>query len=338
MKPEILRIKKEALEKLSAVSSEEELEKIRVSLLGRKGEVTALLKGLKDLSPEERPAAGKLINDLKAEIERAILQAKADLNRRLTELSIKTEIDDVTLPSRGPAFGARHPLLKVMDRICSVFRGLGFDVVYGPEVEDDYHNFGALNFPENHPARDTQDTFYIKGGFLLRTHTSPVQVRTMESRKPPIKIVAPGKVFRHDDDVSHSPVFHQVEGLLVDEGVTFSHLKGVLDLFLRRLFGDKVKSRYRASFFPFTEPSAEVDISCIFCRGKGCRVCKEGGWIEILGCGMVDPAVLEAVNIDSEKYTGFAFGLGVERIAMLLYGIDDIRLFYGNDQRFLEQF
>jgi phenylalanyl-tRNA synthetase alpha chain len=316
--------------------SEVDIRALQAGYLGGKGEVTALRKLLGKIPAEERKAVGQAFNEVKDRIERAAASAIDTLKDEASREYLTRHVD-LTLPGRAPRAGSLHPLSVVMYDVVDVFVSMGFDVVSGPEVETDYYNFGALNFPADHPARDMQDTFFVKEGrTLLRTHTSPVQVRTMQSRPLPIKVVAPGAVYRRDDDPTHSPMFCQIEGLLVDEGVTFAHLKGVLAAFLHQVFGKDVKLRFRPSFFPFTEPSAEVDIECIACRGRGCRLCSQSGWLEILGSGMIDPAVLAESRIDPERYTGFAFGVGVDRIAMLRYeGITSIKLFYENDPRFL---
>jgi phenylalanyl-tRNA synthetase alpha chain len=329
---------------LDACHSEEDLERVRIAYLGRKGRLTEVMRGVGALAPEERPAVGELANALKRRVDERIeaLRDRWKAERRQREL--EGERLDVTLPGRAWPYGHVHPLTAAMDEAITIFVGLGFSVYEGPHIEDEYHNFEALNIPADHPARDMQDTFFLEGGHVLRTHTSPVQIRVMQRTQPPLRIIAPGAVYRHDDDVTHSPMFHQVEALMVDRNVTFGHLKYVLGEFLRRMFGASCRLRFRPSFFPFTEPSAEVDIACVICggtgsvAGSGCRVCKQSGWLEILGSGMVDPAVFEAVGYDPEEWTGFAFGLGVERIAMLKYGVDDIRLFYGGDLRFLSQF
>ena len=321
---------------IRAAQSPEALELLRVKYLGRKGDLTLILRGLKDLDPDLRRQVGQESNRAKVALEEALAQTLAALKaaaRRTAAAAI-----DVTLPGRRPPLGRLHPITRAMQEICDIFLHLGFEAVEGPEVELDWYNFEALNLPPDHPARDMQDTFYFNDQVLLRTHTSPMQIRTMEQRQPPVRIIAPGKVYRRDSDITHSPMFHQVEGLLVDKGVTFADLKGVLTAFVHQMFGPEVGVRFRPSYFPFTEPSAEVDIECVICRGEGCRVCKTTGWLEVLGSGMVHPAVFEAVGYDPEKYTGFAFGLGIERIAMLKYGIDDIRLFFENDLRFLRQF
>jgi phenylalanyl-tRNA synthetase alpha chain len=333
MERQLEELQKSFLEDLGQISKPDEIEPLRIQYLGRKGRLTGILRQMGSLSADERPRMGALSNQLKVFMEQA-LDDKA--------LSFATDKPvegiDVTLPGRVLKRGSIHVINQVMAELEEIFRNLGFTIASGPEVEDDYHNFEALNIPENHPARDMQDTFYFNKGVLLRTHTSPVQIRVMESQGLPVRIIAPGKVYRCDFDVSHSPMFHQVEGLWVEEGITFAHLKGVLYEFIHTLFGPDIPLRFRASFFPFTEPSAEVDMGCIICKGKGCRVCKNTGWLEILGCGMVDPEVYRFVGIDPEKVTGFAFGLGVERVAMLKYSIDDIRLFYDSDLRFLSQF
>jgi len=333
----IASIKASAKAEASRVTSLQEAKEAKVQYLGKKGKVTELLKGLGQVSKEDRPLVGKKVNELKQELDELFdtLLSQHEQSEQLKK--IQSEQVDITLPGRRVRPGFRHPLRKVMDEIIAVFQGLGFSVEEGPEVETDFYNFEALNVPANHPARDMQDTFYVSDELLLRTHTSPVQIHTMQREKPPIAIIAPGCVYRRDNDVSHSPMFHQVEGLLVDEGISFAHLKSVLSLFCKQMFGER-GVRFRPSFFPFTEPSAEVDIECVICDGKGCRVCKNTGWVEILGSGMVDPAVFEAVGYDPKKVSGFAFGMGVERVAMLKYSIDDIRLFYENDLRFLEQF
>jgi phenylalanyl-tRNA synthetase alpha chain len=326
-------------------ASETELEQLRVEYLGRKGEVTLLLRGLKDLPAGERPRAGEQLNQLRRELEAALEQRFGALRRAARERALEEQRVDITLPGARAERGRVHPLTLVTDEIIDVFAGMGFEIARGPDIEDDYHNFEALNIPRDHPARDMQDTFFVSGGLVLRTHTSPVQIRTMESRRPPLQIIVPGAVYRHDDDATHSPMFHQVEGFMVDEQISFADLKGVLTYFLRQVFGHGAGVRFRPSFFPFTEPSAEIDIQCVICGGRGsapagqpCRVCKSTGWLEILGAGLIDPAVFGFVGYDPEAVSGFAFGMGVERIAMLKYGIDDIRLFFENDLRFLRQF
>jgi phenylalanyl-tRNA synthetase alpha chain len=317
---------------LAHAATSQELEDLRIKYLGRKGELTSILRQMAGLSVEERPRIGALSNKLKVFMEEAISSKMKNLG------SADVKGIDISLPGRKPRQGTVHILNQVRSDIEEIFLGLGFTIADGPEVEDDYHNFEALNIPAHHPARDMQDTFYFTSDVLLRTQTSSVQIRVMESKQLPVRIIAPGKVFRCDSDVSHSPMFHQVEGLWVEEGITFAHLKGVLYTFIHEMFGKDLPLRFRPSFFPFTEPSAEVDMGCIICRGKGCRVCKNSGWIEILGCGMVNPHVYGYVGIDAEKVTGLAFGIGIERVAMLVYGIDDIRAFYENDLRFLTQF
>ena len=321
---------------LESASDPKQLEQIRIDFLGKKGKLPGLMKELRNVSPEEKPQIGKDINLLKQHVENKINSKGACLGTKSSKKSDETF--DTTLPGRKELTGTLHPITQVMEEITSIFFGLGFQVEEGPEIETDYYNFEALNIPKDHPARDMQDTFYIEDETVLRTHTSPVQIHTMENREPPLRIIAPGKVYRCDSDVSHTPMFHQIEGLMVDEGVSFSHLKGIMNIFLQEVFGKDTKIRFRPSFFPFTCPSAEVDIQCVMCSGKGCRVCSQTGWLEILGAGMVDPAVFKSVGYDSEKWTGFAFGLGIERIAMLKFGINDIRLFFENDLRFLKQF
>jgi len=323
----------------AAARSAAELEQVRVRFLGRQGELTQLLRSLGALPPAERPLVGAAANEAKRELE-ALLDARLEAARDAERASERRgQRLDLTLPGRRPARGTLHPLTRVHDEIVTIFAGLGFSVAEGPDVETDYYNFEALNIPADHPARDMQDTFYLPGGLLLRTHTSPVQVRTMLAQTPPVRIVVPGRVHRRDvPDASHLPVFHQVEGLAVDRHVTMADLKGTLELFAREMFGPRSRIRFRPSFFPFTEPSAEVDVVCFLCGGEGCRVCKQSGWLEILGSGMVHPQVLRNVGYDPEEVTGWAFGMGIERIAMLKFGIDDIRLFYENDLRFLRQF
>lgn len=321
-----------------SVTSLPELQQLKVKYLGKKGFVTEKLKTLSAIAPEQRPAYGKTVNELKQHIEQEVIRVELLLKQEEYKKSILTEALDVTLPGKYTPFGREHPIHKVLSEITGIFSSMGFEVEEGPEVELDYYNFEALNMPKNHPARDMQDTFYISDEVVLRTHTSPVQIRVMEKRKPPLKIIAPGKVYRCDADISHTPMFHQVEGFMVDTDIAFSDLKGVLQLFIHSMFSAETPVRFRPSYFPFTEPSAEVDIGCIFCSGKGCRVCKQTGWLEILGAGMIHPRVFEYVGYNPEMYTGFAFGMGVERITMLKFGIDDIRLFFENDLRFLRQF
>ncbi len=314
-------------------------EELRIRFLGKKGELTALMKGMGALSPEERPVFGKKANELRAFIEQEIEKKKQAILSAAEAGRLKSEKIDVTVPGKRQFVGKHHPLSQVERELTDIFVGMGFDVVEGPEVELDYYNFQALNIPENHPARDTQDTFYISRNVLLRSQTSGVQVRTMEKQKPPIRVISPGRVYRSDEvDATHSPMFHQLEGLVVDKGITMGDLKGTLELFAKKMFGEETKIRFRPHHFPFTEPSAEVDISCFVCGGEGCRVCKGEGWIEILGAGMVHPNVLRNCDIDPDVYSGFAFGLGIERIAMRYFNISDMRLFYENDVRFLNQF
>lgn len=338
MQEKLEEVKKQAQAELREVTDEVSLQTLKAKFVGRKGVITDILKGMKDVPAEDRPKMGQLINEVKTAIEDAFDQKAAHLKDEKKKKAISEEKIDVTLPGRSLPIGAKHPVSQVMEEIISIFEKMGFEVAEGPEIETDYYNFEALNIPKNHPARDMQDTFYISDDIVLRTHTSPVQIRVMEKEEPPIKIIAPGRVYRCDSDVSHTPMFHQIEGLLVDKDITFGDLKGVLTEFLRLVFGEGLGVRFRPSFFPFTEPSAEVDIECVICEGKGCRVCKESGWLEILGCGMVDPEVFKSVNYDPEVYSGFAFGMGIERITMLKFGINDIRLFFENDIRFLRQF
>ena len=328
---------------IMAAKQPDMLEDLRVQYLGKKGELTSQLKQIGSLPPEERPKFGDLVNQIKQELAELLNTKKSAIELEALAASIAAEKIDVTLPGRGIGTGGLHPVTRTLQRIEDIFIAMGFGVATGPEIEDDFHNFEALNIPAEHPARAMHDTFYIDKTNLLRTHTSPVQVRYMLDQKPPINIIAPGRVYRCDSDVTHTPMFHQVEGLMVDEGISFADLKGILTHFLRQFFETELEIRLRPSYFPFTEPSAEVDISCVFCADKhgkaqGCRVCKHTGWIEILGSGMVHPEVFRQVGIDSEKYTGFAFGVGVERLAMLRYGVDDLRLFFDNDLTFLEQF
>ena len=340
MEQELQRIKEEALSAIKSASDEQALQDVRVKYLGKKGEVTALLKGLGKLSPEERPKMGALVNAVRQALEEEIDALKTSMEVAAMNARLEEEKIDITLPGRAPKTGHIHPLTTVNEMIEDFFMKMGYTVEEGPEIEQDHFNFECLNLPKDHPARDMQDSFYITENFLLRTHTSPVQARTMQRHEPnsPIRMIAPGKVYRWDYDATHSPVFHQVEGLIIDEHITFADLKGTIETFLRHMFGDDTKVRFRTSFFPFTEPSAEVDISCVMCGGDGCRVCSHTGWLEILGCGMVHPRVLELNGYDPNKVKGFAFGMGVERIAMLLYGIGDLRLFFEDDIRFLEQF
>ncbi|MEP5567487.1 MAG: phenylalanine--tRNA ligase subunit alpha [Halioglobus sp.] len=328
----------EAKAAIEAAGDGATLEQLRVDYLGKKGAITALLKGLGKLSAEERPQAGAQINVVKQELQGLIGERKAALESAAVAEQLAAETIDVTLPGRGQSTGGIHPVTRTMERMEAFFSAIGFDVVEGPEIEDDYHNFEALNIPAHHPARAMHDTFYVDEHTVLRTHTSPVQVRVMESQEPPLKIICPGRVYRCDSDLTHTPMFHQVEGLLIDEHSSFADLKGVIEEFLRVFFEKELEVRFRPSYFPFTEPSAEVDIQCVNCGGDGCRVCSHTGWLEVMGCGMVHPKVFESSNIDTEKYSGFAFGMGVERLAMLRYGVNDLRLFFDNDLRFLEQF
>lgn len=331
-------LREKAIAELNQAETEEALLAIRTRYLGRKGLLTGLLRNISQTTPEERPYFGKRSNEIKEILTGAIEKALQRLSEKKQKHALQKEKIDVTLPGRAVRPGRIHPIIRVSREIYDIFSGLGFSVVEGPEIEFDYYNFEALNIPKDHPARDMQDTFYIEENIVLRTHTSPVQIRTMEKQKPPVRILSPGRVYRPDSDISHTPMFHQIEGLLVDRGVTFGDLKGVLTFFIEKIFGADTAIRFRPSFFPFTEPSAEVDIRCVICRGAGCRVCKQSGWLEILGSGMVDPEVFKNVGYDPEEVSGFAFGLGLERIAMLKYGVSDIRLFFENDWRFLEQF
>jgi len=336
LKQSIDQIKEEALAEINAAADEEQVKSISVKYLGRKGLVTLFLRNISELPVEERRDAGKKANEVKRVLEEACQSA---IERLLEAAKGKgDDVIDVSLPGRPAPRGFLHPITQITRRICDVFSRMGFSIAEGPEVETDYYNFEALNIPKNHPARDMQDTFYVSDNIVLRTHTSPIQVRIMEKYKPPVRIIAPGKVYRCDSDITHTPMFHQVEGLLVDEHVSFGDLKGVLTAFVHEVFDEQTSLRFRPSFFPFTEPSAEVDILCVMCRGKGCKVCSNTGWLEVLGCGMVHPSVFENVGYDTSRYSGFAFGMGVERITMLKYGINDIRLYYEGDLRFLKQF
>jgi phenylalanyl-tRNA synthetase alpha chain len=338
MQAQLETLRAEALEKVAQAQDLARLSQVQTEYLGRKGEITKMLRQMGSLPPEQRPAFGQKANQVKEEIQAAIDNKKSAFERAERERKLREESIDVTLPGLRPPLGHLHPVTTTFNEIRRIFEGLGFQVATGPEVETDYNNFEALNFPKDHPTRDMQATFFIDEDVLLRTHTSPVQIRAMTAQKPPLRIIAPGKVFRRDDDITHSPMFHQVEGLVVDENITLGDLKGVLEAFIHRLYGPQIALRFRPSFFPFTEPSAEVDIQCVICGGSGCRTCKQSGWLEVLGSGMVHPNVFRAVGYDREQYTGFAFGLGVDRLAMLKYGIDDIRTLYENDIRFLEQF
>lgn len=339
MKEQLAQIKAAVEAALSTANSMEALEEIRIKYMGKKGELTAVLKGMGKLSAEERPIIGALANEIRQKLETEIEERKSAILAAEEEKKLREEVIDVTMPGKKSGEGKLHPLTQVMNELKEIFMGMGFSIAEGPEVEYDYYNFEALNIPKNHPARDTQDTFYVEDNIVLRTQTSPMQVRVMEKKKPPIRIIAPGRVYRSDtQDATHSPVFHQIEGLVVDKNITMADLKGTLEMFVKSLYGENTRVRFRPHHFPFTEPSAEMDYSCFNCGGKGCNVCKGEGWIEILGCGMVHPKVLENCGIDPEEYSGFAFGIGLERIAMGKYNINDLRLFFENDLRFLEQF
>lgn len=339
MKEKLSKIKSDASALLANANELDSLEEIRIKYLGKKGELTAVLKEMGALSAEERPIIGALANEIRNYLTDEIEAKKSELKSKLQEKKLQEEVIDVTMPGKKQEIGVLHPLTKVANEFRDIFIGLGFEVAEGPEVEYDYYNFEALNIPKNHPARDTQDTFYIEDNIVLRTQTSPMQVRVMENQKPPIRIIAPGIVYRSDSvDATHSPVFHQIEGLVVDKGITMSDLKGTLEAAMKSLYGEDCRVRFRPHHFPFTEPSAELDVACFVCGGEGCRVCKGEGWIEVLGCGMVHPKVLANCGIDPEIYSGFAFGVGLERIAMRKYGIDDLRLFFENDLKFLKQF
>ena len=339
LQDDLQAIRAKAMADLSAAADQKELEALRVRYLGKKGELTAILKQMGKLSPEERPVVGKLANEIRADITAALDARNSAFKEQQFQARLAAEKLDVTLPGKAKKVGVKHPLSLALDELKEIFLGMGFSIAEGPEVEYDYYNFEALNIPKGHPARDEQDTFYINDNILLRTQTSPVQVRTMEKQKPPIRVIAPGRCYRSDAlDATHSPLFHQIEGLVVYKGITFANLKSTLETFIKRLYGEDSVVRFRPHHFPFTEPSAEVDVQCFHCHGEGCRLCKGEGWIEILGCGMVHPKVLQNCGIDPEVYTGFAFGIGLERITMRKYNIDDIRLFYENDVRFLEQF
>ena len=339
MQEQIAGIRTECLQALEKVSSLNELKQLRVAVLGKKGSLTGLLRGMGQVDPALRPMVGQWINQAREELEGSLSAREGALRSDALRKRLLDEAIDVTQPGLLPRAGVRHPGTMVLDQVIDCFVGLGFEVVEGPQIELDHYNFELLNIPKNHPARDAQDTFYIDDNTVLRTHTSPVQARVMTTRKPPIRVVCPGRVYRADEvDATHSPVFHQIEGLVIDEHITMADLRGTLDAFAKRLYGEDIATRFRPSFFPFTEPSAEVDLTCFNCRGKGCRVCKGTGWIEVLGSGMVNPKVLEMCGIDSSKYSGFAFGIGLERITMLRYGIPDMRLMYEGDERFLRQF
>ena len=339
MKEKLQSIQEEAVRLIQAADAPEKLNDVKIRFLGKKGELTAVLKGMKDVAPEDRPKVGQLVNETREAIEQLLEETKTKMERALREEQLKSEVIDVTLPSKKNMVGHRHPNTIALEEVERIFIGMGYEVVEGPEVEYDEYNFEKLNIPADHPAKDEQDTFYINDKIVLRTQTSPVQVRVMEKGKLPIRMIAPGRVFRSDEvDATHSPSFHQIEGLVIDKNITFADLKGTLQEFAQELFGPETKTKFRPHHFPFTEPSAEVDVSCFKCGGKGCRFCKGSGWIEILGCGTVHPNVLRMCGIDPDEYTGFAFGVGLERIALLKYEIDDMRLLYENDVRFLKQF
>ena len=339
MREKLEQIKSSALEAINNASDLKVLEDLRVQYLGKKGELTAVLRGMKDLTAEERPVVGQMANEVREALEIAFADKKVGLESEAVNQKLKEEVIDITMPGRKMPKGHMHPLHKTLEEVQNIFLGMGYEIVDGREVETAYYNFDALNLGEEHPARDEQDTFYFTNNLVLRTATSPVQVHTMEEQELPIRMVAPGRVYRSDEsDATHSPIFHQIEGLVIDKNITFGDLKGVLAEFAKKFFGDKVQVKFRPHYFPFTEPSAEVDVSCVMCGGKGCNVCKGSGWIEILGCGMVHPKVLEMAGIDPTKYQGFAFGMGLERLTMLKYDINDLRLFYENDVKFLSQF
>ncbi|EKY24002.1 phenylalanine--tRNA ligase subunit alpha [Clostridium celatum] len=339
MQEKLLAIKEAAFNEISTAENSTTLEEIRVKYLGKKGELTTILRGMGSLTPEERPVVGKLVNEAKNEVEAKLEEAVTKIKEKEKNAKLASEVIDISLPGKKQVIGKRHPLDLTLERMKEIFISMGFSIEDGPEVELDHYNFEALNIPKDHPARSEQDTFYINDNIVLRTQTSPIQIRTMESQEPPIKMISPGKVYRSDAvDATHSPIFYQMEGLVIDKGVTFADLKGTLELFAKKMFGDKVVTKFRPHHFPFTEPSAEMDATCFVCEGKGCRVCKGSGWIEILGCGMVHPNVLRNCGIDPEVYSGFAFGFGVDRMVMLKYGIDDIRALYESDMRFLNQF
>ncbi|NLM96174.1 MAG: phenylalanine--tRNA ligase subunit alpha [Halanaerobiaceae bacterium] len=339
LKNQLNEIERKAEELFEKIDNLDSLEALRIEFLGKKGRITEVLKEMAKLPAEEKPLIGQAANNLKNRINNMLAEKKAELEKVLADQRLKEETIDVSLPGKKIQIGHKHPLTLVTDQIKDIFIGLGFTIAEGPEIENEYNNFEALNVPKYHPARDLQDTFYIDDDYLLRTHTSPVQIRTMAVEKPPIWIIAPGRVYRSDDlDASHSPVFHQVEGLVIDKGISFADLKGTIHSFVTAVFGENTKTRFRPSYFPFTEPSAEVDISCVICEGEGCRLCSSTGWLEVMGSGMVHPNVLEMAGIDPREYSGFAFGMGIDRITMLKYGIDDIRLLFTNDKRFLQQF
>jgi phenylalanyl-tRNA synthetase alpha chain len=338
MKEQLALMSELARKAIAAAGDEAGLQEVRVRFLGKKGELTGIMKGMGQLSAEDRPVVGALANQVKDDLEALFSARFEQLREAAIQARLAHEKIDVTLPGRAAFKGSKHPVSLVTEEIVEIFASLGFGVVEGPEIEEDFYNFEALNIPKEHPARDMQDTFYISDDVVLRTHTSPVQIRTMLQHQPPVRVIAPGTVYRRDSDITHSPMFHQIEGFLVDRDITFGDLKGILTVFLEKFFGADLAVRFRPSFFPFTEPSAEVDIQCVMCQGQGCRVCSQTGWLEILGCGMIDPEVFKAVKYDPELYSGFAFGVGLERMAMLKYGVNDLRLFFENDHRFLSQF
>lgn len=339
MKDRLEQIRQNALTQIEEAGALEKLNDIRVAFLGKKGELTSIMKSMKEIAPEDRPAFGQMVNETRSEIEKKMEEMKTELARKAREAQLKAEVIDVTLPAKKSNVGHRHPNTIALEEVERIFVGMGYEVIEGPEVEKDYYNFEALNIPDNHPAKDEQDTFYINKEFVLRTQTSGTQVHTMETQPLPIRMIAPGRVYRSDEvDATHSPCFHQIEGLVINKHITFADLKGTLAEFARELFGEETKVKFRPHHFPFTEPSAEMDVTCFKCGGKGCRMCKGSGWIEILGCGMVHPKVLKMSGIDPDEYSGFAFGVGLERIALLKYEIDDMRLLYENDTRFLKQF
>ncbi len=339
MREQLEQIKVEALKQLSEITEKNDLENLRVKYLGKKGELTLILRGMGKLSSEERPIIGKIANEVREEIESAIVGKSDAISSIEKQKRLQSEVIDISMPGNKQVVGRMHPLYLTLEKINDIFLSMGFSIEEGPEVEHDYYNFEALNIPKDHPARGEQDTFYINDNIVLRTQTSPIQVRTMENQKPPIKMIAPGKVYRSDAvDATHSPIFYQIEGLVIDKGITFGDLKGTLEMFIQKMFGEEMEVKFRPHHFPFTEPSAEMDATCFVCKGEGCKVCKGSGWIEIVGCGMVHPEVLRKCGIDPEEYSGFAFGFGLDRIVMLKYGIDDIRLLYESDMRFLNQF
>ena len=339
MQDQLKAIREHVIEELKSVQDSNALEQLRVRVLGKKGELTAILRGMGKVPAEERPAIGRIVNETREKLESAIDETAAALRAREKDFRLRREAIDVTLPGTERTAGSLHPMNIVLEDLLTIFTGMGFEAVEGPEIEYDRFNFELLNVPKNHPARDAQDTFYIDDNVVLRSQTSPVQARIMTTRKPPIRIISPGRVYRADEvDATHSPVFHQIEGLVIDENISIADLKGTLDTFARRLYGEGIVTRFRPSFFPFTEPSAEVDLTCASCRGKGCRMCKGTGWIEVLGAGMVNPKVLDMCGIDSKKYSGFAFGMGIERLTILKYNVPDMRYLYENDLRFLKQF